>query len=58
MNNPNSRAATVREFFYIFFRKPLDKTFLVWYNSTVIQRQQVPVKVAFALLPCRGAIHF
>ena len=48
-------AFVARFFFFTFFQKGLDKAFLSWYNTTVIQRQQVPVKVAQALLPCRGA---
>jgi len=34
-----------------FFGKAVDKSFHLWYNSSVIQRQQVPVK---AMLSCRG----
>ena len=38
--------------FFTFFQKGVDKLFRLWYNTSVIQRQQVPVK-ADAFLPRR-----
>ena len=35
--------------------KGVDNTLSLWYYICVIQRQQVPVKAAFAQLSCRGA---
>lgn len=34
-----------------------DKNYSMCYDISAIQRQQVPVKAAFASLSCRGAIH-
>ena len=44
-------------FFCTFFQKGIDKRDKTVYNHCVIQRQQVPVKAAFAQLSCRGAIN-
>lgn len=45
----------VLQIFSTFFEKGVDKPFPLWYYICVIQRQQVPVKAAFAQLSCRGA---
>ena len=50
-----SRSFFFFAFFLNFFEKGVDKPFSLWYYICVIQRQQVPVKAAFAQLSCRGA---